>query len=103
MSGFYYDGERKNRPGVYKRFVNRGDTSPLSVIPPYTPIQPSEPKPEQPANAVLVSPDGVMYARGQVFSVAVGSDGENILVFEKNTGVTTIVTGDTLEIQNPGG
>ena len=101
MSGFYNNGERKLRPGVYMRIVNSGDTSLLSVIPPYTPIRPSEPDPDvNPDNAIFVTSEGVMYARGPVLSVTVGDDGENILVFEMNTGVETTVNGTTLEIQN---
>lgn len=87
-------GGREGRPGIYIRIVNR---APVLDDPQRMPGE------EKPANAVLVSPDGVMYARGPVFSVMTGADGENILVFRKDTGVATAVSGDALVIRNPGG
>ena len=84
--------DRKKRPGVYLCTVNRDAQKNKPTV-----------EAEQPQkNAVLVSPDGVMYARGSVFSVVEGSDGEMILVFEENTGVTSFVSGETLDIRNPG-
>lgn len=90
------EGQTVYRPGVYMRFINSGKHIEPAPVP-------FRPKPEEePDNAVFVSPEGVMYARGKVFSVVVGESGENILVFEKNTGVKTTVSDGTLFIRNPG-
>lgn len=95
-------GGRDIRPGIYIRIVNRATLldNPQQII------TGGEEKPEPPKptnNAVLVTPDGVMYARGPVFYLMTGADGENILVFQENTGVDTAVSGDALVIRNPGG
>lgn len=84
--------ERKSRPGVHMRIVNRGaqDTLPTQTSP--VPL----------INAVLVTANGVMYNRGHVFSMEQLSDYGYILIFEQDTGVAAMVSGDTLDIQNPG-
>lgn len=92
-------GGRNVRPGIYMRIVNRGSlTEPQQMT-----GGGEKPEPPSTTNAVLVTPDGVMYARGPVFYLMTGADGENILVFRENTGVATAVSGDTLVIRNPGG
>ena len=93
MSGFYYDGERKIRPGVYKRIVSTGDTSRLDVIPPYTPIQPSEPEPE--LAYLAVTPEGTLYDVGRVLFLS--ADGETVVIDPK---IDTAIYGETLVVTN---
>lgn len=93
MSVFYNNGERKLRPGVYKRIVNSGDTSYLNVIPPFTPIQPSEPEPER--AYLAVTPEGVLYAVGQALSLT--ADGDTVVIDRK---IDTAIYGETLVVTN---
>ena len=43
MAGFFYDGERKPRPGVYLRIMNRGADSTAPAYPQVTPTLPPAP------------------------------------------------------------
>lgn len=95
MSGFYHNGERKFRPGVYKRIVNSGDTSTFSAVPPYTPIQPSEPEPEPELAYLAVTPEGVLYAVGQALSLS--ADGGTVVIDRK---IDTAIYGETLVVTN---
>lgn len=96
----YKKGERKQRPGIYMRIVNSGAGFIDLRYPTGGGEQPVEP--ELPAaNAVLVSPECVLYEKGNAISVENGSDGENTVVFERSTGVSNTVSGETLEIKNP--
>lgn len=90
MSGFYYDGERKIRPGVYKRIVNSGDI-PTGPVPPFTPIQPSEPE----LAYLAVTPEGVLYAVGQALSLS--ADGGTVVIDRK---IDTAIYGETLVVTN---
>lgn len=95
---FFYNRESKKRPGIFISIVNRNDQKPILS----QKVPNPQPEPEPQGNAVLISPEGIMYANGQVLTVERGSDGGYILAFEDGTGITATVRGGTLEILNPG-
>lgn len=80
------------------RIVNSAYT-PFDTPKPSTAVKP---QPSQPNGAVLVSPDGSMYAIGPVLAVTLRADGDRILTFKENTGVAIMVSAETLKILNPG-
>lgn len=86
------DYERKKRPGAYHIVGSlRGSATILT---------PESGEGETSDEEILVTPGGVMYAVGPILSVETGSDGENILRFNKST-VTVSVIGEMLSIKNP--
>ena len=91
MAGFYKQGERKLRPGVYTRIVNIGDVGMVA-----TPSQPPAPDGDDEERIMLlVNEEGVLYPVGPALSL--GDDGTMAIVSDA---VNAIVYGETLVVNN---
>ena len=88
---FFNGGELNQRPGVHIRIVNRAE--PVNVADVAQPLPPDEPVV---GIRLSVSPDGVLMATGQGFSL--GSGGHTV-VFA--TAINAVVSGETIVVTNP--
>lgn len=91
----FYRKVDQTRPGLYVRISNRAAVYTVKKA------DEEEPPVDEPTGEVLVSLDGVLYDNGLVFLAEIGEEGETILAFYQDTGVTAKVIGETLVIQNP--
>ena len=89
MAGFYRDGERRNRPGVYIKIVNIGIAANM-----YNPPAPDTGDEEERV-MLLVSEEGVLYPVGPALSL--GGDGTTAIVSDA---VNATVYGETLVVNN---
>ena len=91
---FFNGGERNQRPGVHIRIVNRAEPVNVgNVVPPLPPDEPDEPVV---GIRLSVSPDGVLRATGQGFSLGSGGD---TVVFA--AAINAVVSGETIVVINP--
>lgn len=99
MAGFYREGERKNRPGVYIKIVNIGDFG-IAATPYQPPYQPPTPAPapddsEEERVMLLVNAEGVLYPVGPALSL--GGGGVTAIVADA---VNATVYGETIVVNN---
>lgn len=94
MARFYNDGEQMVRPGVYARYINIGGPgSTVNVVPP---LPPSSDGDSGDVIRLSVSPDGVLMATGQGFSL--GSGGHTVIFA---AAIDDRVIGETIVVTNP--
>lgn len=91
---FFNDGERNRRPGVHIRITDRAEHVSLADV--VQPLPPDEP--DEPVFEVLlsVSPDGVLSATGQGFTL--GSGGHTVVF---SAAINAVVAGETIVVTNP--
>lgn len=92
MAGFYNEGERKKRPGVYLRIVNRGAASSVPAYPPVipTPTPPPTP-PSEDTDVITVAYDANGIVTLAIPGCTVTYDGNSTVTL---SGLTVPVTYD---------
>lgn len=97
---FYKLGERKYRPGVYMRFINRGagSSEPAAMPDAPTPTPPDPPV----AVGLLAVANGVLISSGQALSLGSGNAADGYAVVF-GADINAAVRGETLVVTNPAG
>ena len=90
MAGFFYDGERKQRPGVYLRIMNRGAESTAPAYQLVTPTPPPTP-PSEDTDGITVAYDGISHVTLSIPGCTVTHDGNGTVTL---SGITVLVTDD---------
>lgn len=91
MAGFYSDGERKRRPGVYLRIVNRGAASSAPTYPQVTPTPTPPPTPPIETDGITVAYDSSGLVTLTIPGCTVTHDGNGTVTL---SGLTVPVTYD---------
>ena len=99
MSVFFNDGERKQRPGVYLRIVNRGADSTAPAYQQVTPTPPPSP-PSDDTDGITVFYDASGLVTLSIPGCTVTHDGNGTVTL---SGITVPVTHDDNGIVTIGG
>ena len=91
MAGFYTDGERKYRPGVYLRIVNSGADAAKAAIHQVTPTPTPPPTPPDETDGITVAYDSSGLVTLAIPGCTVTHDGNGTVTL---SGLTVPVTYD---------